>query len=106
MGLQLAVNHVGLPMWLPGKCSKGFHILLRGPRSQEVADLPQEQTWATCNRMVLGLRVPRPIFEIAFNLGVHHQEDLATASGMVVRNAETVSNLAFVSPLKAKVYSQ
>jgi hypothetical protein len=40
MVLQQTVNHVDLPMWLPGKCSKGSHILLRGPKSLDVADLP------------------------------------------------------------------
>ena len=106
MVLQLAVNHVGLPMWLPGKCSEGSHILLRGPRSLDVADLPVEQTWETCYRLVLGLRVPRPIFDIAVKLGVHALEDLVTTSGTAVRTADAVVTWAYISLPVAKVYSK
>ena len=78
MVLQLTVNHVDLPMWLPGKCNKESHVLLRGSHSLDVADLPLEQVWETCYGQVLGLRIPRSIFDIAVKLGVHHLEDLVT----------------------------
>ena len=43
MVLQQAVDHVGLPMWLPGTCDKGSHMLLRGPLSLGTEDPPEEQ---------------------------------------------------------------
>ena len=87
MVLQQAVDHVGLPMWLPGKSDKGSHILLRGPHSLDVKDLPQEQVLETCYGPVLGLRVPRSIFDMAVKLKVHHLEDLVTEWGTAARGA-------------------
>ena len=100
------MTHVGLPMWLPGKCSEGSHILLRGPRSLDVADLPLEQIRETYYGPVLGLRVPKPIFDIAVKLGVHHLEDLVTMSGTAVRTADTVAIRAEVTKPIARVYSK
>ena len=86
----MARYYVGIPTWLPGSCSKGSHILLRGPRSLDVADVPQEQTWATCYGLVLGLKVPGSIFDKAVRLEVHHLEDPVTASGIAVRTTKAV----------------
>ena len=91
MVLQLTVNHVDLPMWLPGKCNKESHVLLRGSHSLDVADLPLEHVWETCYGQVLRLRIPRSIFDIAVELGVHHLEDLVTESGTAVRTAAAVA---------------
>ena len=87
MVLQQSVDHVGLPMWLPGTCDKGSHILLRGPPSLGTEDPPEEQVWETSYGQVLGLRVPRPIFELALRLGVHHLEDLVTEEGLATSGA-------------------
>ena len=87
MVLQQSVDHVGLPMWLPGTCDKGSHILLRGSHSLGTEDLPEEQVWETSYGQVLGLRVPRPIFEMALRLNVHHLEDLVTEAGTATRGA-------------------
>ena len=74
-------------MRLPGTCDKGSHILLRGPPSLGTEDPPEEQVWETSYGQVLGLRVPRPIFEMALRLGVHHLEDLVTQEGLATRGA-------------------
>ena len=104
MALQLAVNPVGLPMWLPGRCDKGSHILLWGQASLDVADEPQEQIWVTCYGPVLGLKMPRSIFKIAVKLEVPHLEALVTATGTSALIETAAVNVAGVSPNVAKVY--
>ena len=75
--LQLVVDEVSLPMWMPGPCSGTTPILVRGPGGPRAgavaAPAPQVEVYSTRYGDVTQVVIPPTVYETVQVLGYHHR---------------------------------
>ena len=83
--VQHVFTYINLPMWLPGKCTKHSHILLRHQDTDPMA-APLEKFWNTLYGQVRAVFIPKGVYAVTLSMKVHHLEDLVSADRGWARN--------------------
>ena len=82
--MQWVVNHVGLPLGLPGSCAGTTRTVLRQPRSQHtrpaLATPPTAEEWGSAFGPIRTVRVPHAIHDTMLRFG-HHLGDCVDDTG-------------------------
>ena len=83
--LQRAVNHVGLPLRLPGSCDGTTRVVLRQPRAMREPPAmeapPTTEEYASAFGPIKAVRVPHTIHDTMGKARLHHLGDYISEDG-------------------------